>query len=306
MIARVARLVGVALATAVLMVSGPYVLVYLARWEWNRAIVSALVFLSMLVILSTALILQRFRALDVRLDAIERIGSAEVRTTLREANDDAASRHFEWLERPPDSTAVFVPVLLGTGVVLSMVAYVIERVAGLVAGATLDRRTAAVLPMDLPLSGAPPVPATRRRPTPPRRGRNVVAVVLAVGLTVVGVDAIRRLTQSRPGELSGPGVTTIEMHVERMDPWLTAPVAAETLWIACRERLPGRVELSVTGTDDPDEAVLTIDRALGHTGRLRIVGCLEDFTIARVLADVTAVQVDHSPSPESAGAAMPG
>ena len=65
------------------------------------------------------------------------------------------------------------------------------------------------------------------------------------------------------------------------------------------ERLPGQVDLAVLETDDPDAVVVSIDRALGRTGRVRVVGCLEDFTISRVLADVTAVRVEHSPSLES-------
>lgn len=295
MIGRIARTVAMAIAITVLTVSGPYVLVYLARWEWNRAIVSALVFLSTLVIVSTALVLRSFRRIEARLDSIERGRGADVRGAIRTANDEAAGRHFEWLERPPDGPAVFVPVLLGAGAVLSALAYVIERAAGLVAGATLDRRTAAALPLDLPLSSAAPVeaspPAGSRPGEGVRRGRFVLAALLAVALTAGGIEVTRRFTQTRPGRLSSPGATTLVLTVERMDPWLSAERAAESLWVACRERLDGELTAVATPHPGSDEVVLEIDRALGHTGELRIVGCMEDFTISRVLADVTSVEI---------------
>ncbi|MGA1345003.1 MAG: hypothetical protein ACO35E_03390 [Ilumatobacteraceae bacterium] len=40
----------------------------------------------------------------------------------------------------------------------------------------------------------------------------------------------------------------------------------------------------------PAEAELVIDRALGRSGRLRIVGCIEDLTLDLVRADVVAFE----------------
>ena len=48
--ARLVRGVGLVLASVVLTVSGVYVIVDLARWEWNRATLSGLVFVAALVV----------------------------------------------------------------------------------------------------------------------------------------------------------------------------------------------------------------------------------------------------------------
>ena len=296
-----ARFVGLALTTAILAVSGIYIIVYLARWEWNRAIVCALIFVSALVIVSTVLVMRSMRRIEERLDGIEQAGTSEVRAALQITNAEAAAaRHFDWLRRP-NSTGVFVPVLLGTGAVLSVVAYAIERIAGLAAGASLDRRTATILPLDLPLSsrGAVRVTGPPRGPVRSHRGPATLAAVLTVALlSGLGVEAIRRITQTRMNELSRPGTTTLTIEITTKDPTLAPTAAAAALWVACRDRVPGSPTLT-QATAHADRVVLRIDQALGRTGRLRIIGCLEDFTIERMMADVTSIVVADEGRPDA-------
>lgn len=295
-VVRAARSGGIVLTGAILATSGLYVVVYLARWEWNRAIICALIFISALITLSTVLVLQSLRRVDDRLAAIERANADDVREVLRGSNVDAAAeRHFEWLRRSTNTTAVFVPVLLGTGALLSIIAYAIERLAGLFAGATLDARTAAILPLDLPLSTLAPEPRRAISGEVPQRNRRpaLVAVVLVLALALGGVEALRRATQSRERELVGPGSTTLTIELHRKDLTLSPTAAAGALWVACRGQVPGNPTLTQAVADD-NQVVIAIDAALGATGRARIIGCLEDFTIDRVLADVTAVEVVSS------------
>ncbi|MDP2292269.1 MAG: hypothetical protein Q8M22_13855 [Actinomycetota bacterium] len=300
---RLARGLALAVAAFVLAFSGLYVLIYLARWEWNRAIMSGFIFLAMLTVVSTVTILRRLRELSELWSSQHAEPDETVHAALGSAGRDVASRRFEWLR--PDRPSVFVPILLGTGIVLSALAYLIERIAGLVASATTDRRTAALLPLHLPLA-TPTAPA--RLPDPSvglrapgstvlgrsdsaerRRARRrslalLVVIVLAVG---AGTETIRRLTQSGTGDIVSPGATTMTIEI-RTTGERTPETLMSALWTVCAGRLSSEVRITSMRSDGPT-VTITIDHALGETGRRRLVGCLEDLTIERVLAEVTHV-----------------
>ena len=57
LLARAQRL----LAGIVLVLSGAYMMIYLYRWEWNRAIISGVFFVAAEVALATSMILRRLR-----------------------------------------------------------------------------------------------------------------------------------------------------------------------------------------------------------------------------------------------------
>lgn len=141
MIARqVGRLVGV----LVLIASGAYVFVYLYRWEWNRALMAAALFIAIEVALLAVSVLERLsglaRAVE-RLDA-QRRPSPAVLARVREAAPEPASP-FAWLKPDGSQMGVFVPVLLGAGIVLSGLAWVVERIATRTATPVLERGLAA-------------------------------------------------------------------------------------------------------------------------------------------------------------------
>lgn len=291
-VVRFTRAVLVALALVVLVVSGVYMIVDLARWEWNRAIISGLFFVASLVIVSTFVVMRAIQRLGARLDRLAATSRSEVRAVLRSSNDQVASRHFEWLDQPPDRLGVFVPVLLGAGVILSALAYVIERIAGAFAGATLDRRTASAIAPDLPLLDEPPVAAAGPSVRPPVRTSTVVGWVIVASLTLVlatgALVGIRELTQSRAESIGSAGTTTIGLTVDQKRTPRPATDIAEELWITCRGRLPREPELvSIVPVGD-DGAEMVVGIALGRVGRSRLIGCFEDFTIDLVKADVVS------------------
>ncbi|WP_280386076.1 hypothetical protein [Nocardia wallacei] len=119
------RKFGVLLAVVTVIATGAYVFVYLYRWEWNRAIMSATLFLAAEVALVAMLITNRLRALGSRIAA-----EPERRRTARivHAAEPPARVSFAWLT-PPECLNVFVPVLLAGGVLLTGIAWVVERVA---------------------------------------------------------------------------------------------------------------------------------------------------------------------------------
>lgn len=110
--------------------SGAYLFVYVYRWEWHRALLVGLLFLASLVALSSGLVLRRLSRLETRLtEARARDDEHRVRQVLREAPVEPTA--LPWL-RPEllDRTSIFIPVLLGAGVVVSGLAWLVERVAG--------------------------------------------------------------------------------------------------------------------------------------------------------------------------------
>jgi hypothetical protein len=168
-----ARRIGLLAGVVTLGASGWYVAVYLARWEWNRALMAGVLFLAAELGLLGLVLVDRLARLERRLDepragvpgVVEPVtaspagrsapgGTRPRRTEVIPRTEPdprvlarvraaapPSRRPFAWLD-PADRLSVFVPVLLGAGVLLSGVAWLVERIARLAGGATLDRRLA--------------------------------------------------------------------------------------------------------------------------------------------------------------------
>lgn len=117
---RIAKVIGL----LTLGTSGFYVFFYLERWEWNRALISGILFLAAEIGLIGASILGRLRDEATRSPGT----NARVRTALRTARP-AAGKPFAWLCRDPSRLGVFVPVLMGAGVLISALAWLVEHLA---------------------------------------------------------------------------------------------------------------------------------------------------------------------------------
>jgi len=144
-----ARRLGMLATIAVMAASGSYVFVYLYRWEWNRALISAAIFVAAEVALIGAIALGRLAKLDRRLDGPTGRPAVDERVRRRlQQNVPEAAKPFAWLNR--SQTNVFVPVLFGAGIVLSGLAWLVDRVARITAGPAVEdglaRRLAALQP----------------------------------------------------------------------------------------------------------------------------------------------------------------
>jgi hypothetical protein len=320
---RVARIGSRALTLGVVTVSGVYLIVYLYRWEWNRALISGLFFLAALVTFSTSLVLSSLRALDHRVDqlegAVRATASARPATStstaadadgtrqfIQRANDEQLRQRFDWLREPPQGFGVFVPVLIGTGVLLSGVTYLIERLAGAFASRTVDHRTARLLAPDLPLGGRPLEltavnvataasfgSASHRdpehMPAASRTGHLLGwFIVLAIGtlLTVAAVNTIADATQSRGDDSASGGSTTIDLRISQRRAERPPEVVAQALWTACQNTVGVEITLVAVDATGTDHVRLTLDAGLGDLARRRLFGCLEDATLDLVRADV--------------------
>jgi hypothetical protein len=164
------RLVARVVALVTAFASGWYFVVYLTRWEWNRALVSGIVFLAVEIVFFATLLLDRLNTLRERIDEISGTRATEPSPrpdVLARVEESAPEPRdpFSWMR--PDQTAVFVPVLLGAGVLVSAVAWLVERVALLTARPHLERALARRLEAIAPPRGGllPDVVAV---PVPPR------------------------------------------------------------------------------------------------------------------------------------------
>ena len=165
---RPGRIAG-ALVGAMMFFTALYFFVYLWRWEWNRALIAGVLFVAAEVAMAAAMILSRLRRMEDRLRAPDPAVLARIRETAPPARD-----HFEWLSPKSGRLGVFVPVLIGMGVVASGLAWLIERLARATAGPALERGLAARLtPLAWPAGGLVPDRtddplSILERPAPPR------------------------------------------------------------------------------------------------------------------------------------------
>lgn len=134
-----------------------YFFVYLTRWEWNRALTSGVIFLAAEIALFGALALDRIAKLRGAITATPEPSAGrrveprpQVLARLRETAP-AHHEHFAWLK--PNGTNVFVPVLLGAGVIVSAVAWAVERIARATAGRSMERGLAVRLEALQPPAG---------------------------------------------------------------------------------------------------------------------------------------------------------
>ena len=125
--------------------SGAYTFIYLYRWEWNRALMSAAIFVAAEVAVMGSLLAQRLKAVSERLDRMESPTPAQtVRLERIRSSAPPPRPTFAWLGRP-EQMNVFVPVLMGAGVLLSGIAWVVERLARATVTPVAERGLAAQL-----------------------------------------------------------------------------------------------------------------------------------------------------------------
>jgi hypothetical protein len=153
-----ARLLRTVLGGLTLAASGAYTFVYLYRWEWNRALMSAAIFIAAEVAVMGSLLSQRLKVISHRLDAeaaqpARPTPAAVLRRERIHAAQAPARVGFAWLSRP-EHMNVFVPVLMGAGVLMSGLAWLVERLARATVSPMAERGLATRLDgLELPAHG---------------------------------------------------------------------------------------------------------------------------------------------------------
>ncbi len=114
-----------------------YMVVSLSRWEWNRALFFGLIVLIAEVALATALVLRKLTRIEHA-----RVLDPDIARILRETRPPSADR-FAWMKEP--GLNVFITFLVGGGVILSALAWLVDRIASRTATADGEARLAARL-----------------------------------------------------------------------------------------------------------------------------------------------------------------
>ena len=292
--------------TAVLIVAGGHTVYYLLEWEWVRAQIAGIAFVSALVVSATLVLLTRLRALERRLDVLVQAASSAgpggpagpAAPLAAEGADPEPRPDFAWLSPPAgwsglalpllalvalrDPTpAVFIPVFLATGIAVSVVASGVERLAA--------RRQVAMAP-----AAGRGVDLAGPRPVSNRAAMGVLVVgVLVIGAVIGGLW----LTAHYWSAPLGPGTTTLTLEVERNALVSTDVGDADDADVA--EAL-GRYCVLTSGVDvhfgdvapGPDgQVLLRVSPLLDEEARRRFGGCLEDAVLDRHRVAVTDVRL---------------
>lgn len=296
-----------------------YTFVYLYRWEWHRAIVAALFLVVTEVAITAAAILRRITALDQRLNAMTASRSpaltaaappvearvaapVEVLHRLRESAPPPRPV-FAWLA--PDRTGVFLPILLGAGVLASALAWVVEGLARATARPVLEQRLASRLgTLALPAGGllgpapilAAPPPARHL----PLSGRVGLAFLAAIGLAW-GIDALADATQTRPQPERAGVRTVVELQLYGEVAGAAPERVVTALWHACAGTLRSTMPPAAVTDLGGARFRLEVPADFGeHTAR-KVHGCLEDAALDRVQAGVISFRtLPHSHGGSSA------
>ena len=289
------RRLAVACALGVLVAAAAYMLVYLYRWEWHRAVIAGTFLLVVEVGIGIALVLDRIGRLEAKLSAQQRSELDETRATLRKT-EPPAREPFAWLSDSTDRMSVFVPLLLGAGVVLSALAWIVERVARLTARPTLERGLALRLQ---PLTAAAGTLSSGDRgslslPTGPHRsaGMRVAAIaasIVAIGVVGWGIDRLGDASQNRPDALVKGSAGRVVLQVTNKAAPAADEMTARNLWGACNNQIGTTYRLTGVEQLDGGRVELRVRPAIGKYAERRLRGCLNDSVISLVQASVLEV-----------------
>ena len=125
-----------------------YMIVSLNRWEWNRALFFGLIVVIAEIGIATGLILRRLTRLEHRGEVDAEV--AEIFRTTRPASRD----RFAWLQKQTGQFNVFITFIVGGGLILSGIAWIVDRVAAKTSTPAGEQRLAAELgPISYPRGG---------------------------------------------------------------------------------------------------------------------------------------------------------
>ncbi|MCZ4512912.1 hypothetical protein O3Q52_33080 [Streptomyces sp. ActVer] len=260
------------------------------------------------VMLLGIVLLGRLSRIEERMRDADR-RQEDVLARLREKDTKPAGDRFRWLDEPTSRTYVFVPVLMVTGVLLSGLAWIVQRIASATARPTAERRLAGRLAVL-----AAPDPARDADPNsmadpdgmddlddlPPiggrgRRGRTArVLVVSAVGATLAGalVVGLADLTQTREEDAKNSEATSLLLKVDMRGTNMTAEresLAAHQLWERCRDSTSVPLNRATLGTLGDGLFAGVVQPALTDHDRMRLRGCLEDTGLDRTHLTVVGI-----------------
>ncbi|MCX5334947.1 MULTISPECIES: hypothetical protein [unclassified Streptomyces] len=287
--------------------AGTYLVVYLYRWQWQRAMLMGVLLLVVEVLLLGIVMLGRLTRIEERLSASDlrqrelAARQEDALARLRQPTVEREETRFRWLEDPADRAYVFVPVLMVTGVLLSGLAWVVQRVASATARPAERRLAGRLAVLTAPDPASPddledlPSPAARRS-----RGRTARLVTVGVvGAALLGalVVGLADLTQTREDKANESEATSVLVQVDLRGPDTTAArrsLAAQQVWERCRDSTSVPLRHAALGDLGDGLFAGVVHPALTEHDRMRLRGCLEDATLER--AHLTVVGIGDADS----------
>ncbi|WP_433330423.1 hypothetical protein [Spirillospora sp. CA-294931] len=286
--------------------TGGYLVVYTARWEWQRALMAGELLLVTLIVLLTVAGARRLREMEERLtrriEAAQRETGVPAQARLAAVPSPHAygdpqpvpdAPRFRWLQ--PDSTSygVFIPVLLGAGIAVAGLAALVERVAAAFGRAPAPGTSRVPSSLAFPaggvLAGAPEPASPRTRPWAPRVVAGALAALLIATLVIV---ELAERTQDRPDAPVAAAATTlvIEARTRGLTGAPSADPLATRLWEYCRGSTRPYLRQGGLAPLGGQRYALVVQPALGEHSLRRLRGCLEDAVVDRAQFRVTSVQ----------------
>ncbi|HVM08929.1 MAG TPA: hypothetical protein VM345_10715 [Acidimicrobiales bacterium] len=285
---------------AAALAAGAYVLVYLYRWEWHRALMAGVFMLTLEIGIGVALVLERLRSIEARLDASERAAAATAKEVVAGTRVEPAEP-FAWLSEASTRLSVFVPILLGAGVVLSAIAWLVERIAKTTAGATIERslalRLQPLMVADGVVSGRAGVgvalPVRPGAGQPLRSRMRMAAAVMAIvaPMLVLGgvVDNLGDATQNRPDVIDRTSAGRVVLRVDHRNLSGGEETTARSLWGACSNQIGTTYRLTGVELLSDGRVEMRVRPAIGKYAERRLRGCFGDATVDSVRAEVVDV-----------------
>ncbi|MCD7437756.1 hypothetical protein K4B79_05905 [Streptomyces lincolnensis] len=297
--------------------AGTYLVIYLYRWQWQRALICGVLLLVVEVLLLGLVTLGRLTRIEERLrdtDRRQREAEARQEDVLTRLRQPAAAREetrFRWLADPADRTYVFVPVLMVTGVVLTGLAWVVQKVASATARPA-ERRLAgrlAVLAAPDPgrsddlehrehledlddLEDLEDLPGPGARRDRGRATRVTVVTVVGAALLAALVVGLAELTQTRDEERDESRATSVIVQVDLRGSDTTAErrsLAAQQVWERCRDSTSVPLRHAALGDLGDGLFAGVVRPALTDHDLMRLRGCLEDATLERAHLTVVGI-----------------
>lgn len=273
---------------AMVLFTGGYLVVYTARWEWQRALMAGELLLVSLLVLVAVAGADRFNRLERRIAELSGGGDAGPEPPpLPYGAPGAQPPAFRWMQPETDSYRVFIPVLLGAGIAVSGLAALVERIASSLGGRGTARRLA---PLSVPsggvLSGGPDLAAPGR--SPGRWLRPLIWSAIAALVAAVAVAELADHTQDRPDEPVDAAASTVVIEAG-VNGQVPADQMAQRLWEYCRgSTLPYLEQGGLTSIGNARYA-LVVQPALGEHALRRLKGCLNDAVVDHGRFRVVAV-----------------
>jgi hypothetical protein len=118
-------------------------------------------------------------------------------------------------------------------------------------------------------------------------GRTAAALALG-GVALGGIVVLADATQDRPDAVRSDSRTTLVYDVRTRRYAGGDDRAALALWAVCSATTDSQVVSGPSPTTD--QWTVTLEPAVGERTRRRLLGCLEDLTIDRVVGDVILVR----------------